>query len=95
MRSASADAADGFDQAFGLRSPTVAATGEVAVKQGWMCCVRHSRYLHSTGVLPDGTLVMPGSADTLAQLQQLADLKERGVLTDEEFAVEKAKVLHA
>ena len=30
---------------------------------------------------------------TAEQLQQLADLKNQGVLTDEEFAQEKAKVL--
>ena len=30
---------------------------------------------------------------TAAELAQLADLKERGVLTDEEFAAQKAKLL--
>ena len=58
MRAASARAADGFDQAFGLRSVGVSAPGEVAVKQGWMCCVDGQRQLHSAGVLPDGTVVV-------------------------------------
>jgi hypothetical protein len=31
--------------------------------------------------------------DTIAQLQQLADLKAQGILTDEEFAAQKARVL--
>jgi hypothetical protein len=31
--------------------------------------------------------------DRLAQLQQLADLKAQGILTDEEFAAEKARIL--
>jgi hypothetical protein len=31
--------------------------------------------------------------DTVAQLQQLADLKAQGVLSEEEFAAAKAKVL--
>ena len=31
--------------------------------------------------------------DTVAQLQQLADLHNQGVLTDEEFAAQKAKLL--
>jgi len=31
--------------------------------------------------------------DTISQLQQLADLHSQGVLTDEEFAAQKAKVL--
>jgi Short C-terminal domain len=34
-----------------------------------------------------------GGGDRLAQLQQLADLKQQGILTDEEFAAEKARIL--
>lgn len=35
----------------------------------------------------------PASNDLMAQLQQLAQLKEAGALTDEEFAAAKAKLL--
>ncbi|MGO9882554.1 MAG: SHOCT domain-containing protein [Solirubrobacteraceae bacterium] len=31
--------------------------------------------------------------DTLTQLQKLADLKSQGILTDEEFAAQKARIL--
>jgi hypothetical protein len=31
--------------------------------------------------------------DRITQLKQLADLKSQGILTDEEFAAEKAKIL--
>jgi hypothetical protein len=31
--------------------------------------------------------------DTVQQLKDLAELKEQGILTDEEFAAEKAKIL--
>ena len=34
-----------------------------------------------------------GSADTIAQLKELAELKTQGILTDEEFAAQKAKIL--
>ena len=34
-----------------------------------------------------------GENDTIAQLQQLGALRDQGVLTDEEFAREKAKIL--
>ena len=34
-----------------------------------------------------------GTDDTIAQLKELAALKEQGILTDEEFAAQKAKVL--
>jgi hypothetical protein len=33
------------------------------------------------------------AADPIAQLKQLADLKTQGVLTDAEFAAQKAKIL--
>ena len=35
----------------------------------------------------------PAESDMLAQLQQLGQLREAGVLTDEEFAAQKAKIL--
>ena len=33
--------------------------------------------------------------DTISQLKELADLKAQGILTDEEFAAQKAKILAA
>jgi hypothetical protein len=35
----------------------------------------------------------PSEEDTIAQLERLAQLKAQGILTDEEFAAEKAKIL--
>jgi hypothetical protein len=34
-----------------------------------------------------------GESNTIQQLKELAELKAQGILTDEEFAAEKAKVL--
>jgi hypothetical protein len=34
-----------------------------------------------------------GGADPIAQLKELAALKDQGVLTDEEFAAQKARIL--
>lgn len=36
-----------------------------------------------------------GGEDRIAQLKDLADLKAQGILTDEEFAAEKARILGA
>jgi hypothetical protein len=33
------------------------------------------------------------TGNTIDQLKQLADLKQQGILTDEEFAAQKAKIL--
>jgi hypothetical protein len=35
----------------------------------------------------------PSEPDVIAQLQQLGDLKNQGILTEEEFAVQKARIL--
>lgn len=35
----------------------------------------------------------PAQADPVAQLKELADLKDAGILTEEEFAAQKAKIL--
>ncbi len=36
-----------------------------------------------------------GTASTIDQLKELADLKAQGILTEEEFAAQKAKILSA
>ncbi|WP_222194883.1 serine hydrolase [Modestobacter italicus] len=58
MQATTATAADGFDQQFGLLSTDARATGAVAAKQGWMCCVDGHRQLHSAAVLADGRVVV-------------------------------------
>jgi hypothetical protein len=35
----------------------------------------------------------PAPADLVTQLKELAALKEQGILTDEEFAAQKARIL--
>jgi hypothetical protein len=34
-----------------------------------------------------------GGTDTITQLKELAELKRQGILTDEEFAAQKARIL--
>lgn len=53
VAAAPATATDGFDQAFGLLSPSVdgpSGPGAVA-KQGWMCCFSGVYYLNSAGAV--------------------------------------------
>jgi len=35
----------------------------------------------------------PSESDTIDQLEKLGELKEKGILSDEEFAAQKAKIL--
>jgi len=42
---------------------------------------------------PPAAPAAPAENDTIAQLKQLGELHEQGILTDEEFAAQKAKIL--
>ncbi len=42
---------------------------------------------------PPAAAPAAGGSDTMAELQKLADMKTQGLLTDEEFAAMKAKLL--
>jgi hypothetical protein len=42
---------------------------------------------------PAPAMAAPAADDTLAQLERLGQLKAQGILTEEEFAAEKAKIL--
>jgi hypothetical protein len=42
---------------------------------------------------PPQQAAAPSQEDTIAQLQKLGELKTAGVLTEEEFAAQKAKIL--
>jgi Short C-terminal domain len=42
---------------------------------------------------PPPPAAAPGTNDMLAQLRELGELKAQGVLTEEEFAAQKAKIL--
>jgi hypothetical protein len=55
MRAATPVAADGFDQRYGLFAT---ATPLTAVKQGWMCCTRGKRHVHSVGVVGERVVVL-------------------------------------
>jgi len=42
---------------------------------------------------PPAPAPAPAEDDTVTQLKQLADLKDQGILTEEEFAAKKAQIL--
>jgi hypothetical protein len=42
---------------------------------------------------PASAAAAPDEDDTIAQLERLGQLKAQGILTEEEFAAEKAKIL--
>jgi len=46
-------------------------------------------------VAPAAAAPAAGESSTIDQLKELADLKAQGILTEEEFAAQKAKILGA
>jgi hypothetical protein len=45
------------------------------------------------GYAPEPAAPAPAAADPIKQLRDLGELHEQGVLTDEEFAAQKARIL--
>jgi hypothetical protein len=44
---------------------------------------------------PPAPEAAPAAPDPIAQLKELAALRDQGILTDEEFAAQKAKILNS
>ena len=66
-----------------------AVSGRVARRQG-----EASAGAPEAEAPPDEPVAAQGpSSDDIEQLKQLAALKDQGILTEEEFAAEKAKIL--
>lgn len=54
---------------------------------------RQAAYQQATAAAPAPAAAAAPQADLMDQLQRLGDLKAQGILTDEEFAAQKAKLL--
>lgn len=87
-----------------ISSTATAASGRVARKQAAKfaeqdaatAAQRQAAYDAQTQSAPAAPPPAPAGAmseEVIAQLKQLAELHEQGILTDEEFAAQKAKLL--
>jgi Short C-terminal domain len=54
---------------------------------------QQQQYQQAPQAAPAAAPAASSTDDKIEQLKQLADLKSQGILTDEEFASEKAKIL--
>ncbi len=54
---------------------------------------RDQAYHQQTAPAPQPAAAPAPAADPIQQLKELADLKNQGILTEEEFAAQKAKIL--
>ena len=66
---------------------------QAAMQQAAADAVAQQQAAAAAAAPPPAAGAAAGSSDVIAQLQQLADLKAQGILSDQEFADAKAKLL--
>ena len=66
---------------------------QAAQAEGYQQEQAQQQYAEAAPPPPPPAPAASGTDDTIAQLKELAALKEQGILTDAEFAAQKAKVL--
>jgi hypothetical protein len=72
-----------------IAGTATAVSGRVARRQEG----RYAQQEQAEAPAPPDVTPAPAEDDTLAQLEKLGTLHDQGVLTDEEFAAQKAKIL--
>jgi phage protein U len=71
-----------------------AVSGRVARRQQQKYAGQDAEYMEQQGAaMAQGAQAATGGSDATAELERLAQLHTQGVLTDEEFAAEKARIL--
>lgn len=80
-----------------------AVTGRVARRQAenfaqrdaQIAAQRQAAYAEATAPAASGVAAVsaPGGEDVIAKIKQLGELRDQGLLTEEEFAAQKAKLL--
>ena len=84
------------------RRPVLRTVGRTAVIAGTATAVSGRMMRHQNAVAqqnaapapePESGAPVPGSPEAIAQLKELAALKEQGILTEDEFTAQKARLL--
>ena len=74
-----------------IAGTATAVSGRVANKQAQKAAANQPQQVEY--VEAPAPAAAPAADDSYAQLEQLADLHAKGILTDEEFAAKKAQIL--
>jgi hypothetical protein len=70
-----------------------AVSGRVARRQAERYAEEQPQSVQQAPPPPAAAAPAPAADDTVAQLQQLAALRDQGILTDEEFTAKKQQIL--
>lgn len=78
-----------------IAGTATAVSGRVAARQQATYGQQQAFALQEGAALPQHLAPAPASADVdvVEQLKRFAELRDRGILTEEEFAVQKARLL--
>lgn len=70
-----------------------AVSNRVSRRQGQRWAQQEATYYEPEPAPAPAAPAAPAAPDPIAQLKQLGELHQQGVLTDEEFAAQKARIL--
>ena len=70
-----------------------AVSNRVSRRQAGRWAAQDQQQAYDAAPAPPGPAAAGGTDQTLAQLQQLSDLKAQGVLSETEFEAQKARIL--
>jgi hypothetical protein len=78
-----------------IAGTATAVSNNVSRRQAnrWARQEEDQNYQQQSAPAPAAAPAAAPATDTITQLQQLADLKSQGILTDAEFQTQKAKIL--
>ena len=68
-------------------------SNRVSRRQGQKWAQQEEQQMQQQAPAPEQAPPAPAAESTIDQLKQLGDLKSQGILTEEEFAAQKAKIL--
>ena len=77
----------------GAAARTAVVAGTATAVSGRVARRQQSKYAGQDSAQAEQQSAAPAVDDTAAQIQQLAQLKEQGLLTEEEFAAKKKQIL--
>jgi Short C-terminal domain len=78
-----------------IAGTATAVSNRVSRRQYNRWAQQDQQYYQAPAPAPTAPAPTAGGGDRIAQLKDLADLKAQGILTDQEFAAEKARILAA
>jgi hypothetical protein len=76
-----------------IAGTATSVSNRVSRRQGQRWAQQEEQQMQQPAPAPAPAAPAPAAASTIDQLKELGELKSQGILTEEEFAAQKAKIL--